>query len=74
MSKLKKLIEKNTISIPFKRGERNIRAQPNWATVSREVLSKLIHLPESSLLICHTGDQTRLTSEVLSSPNKSPLL
>lgn len=74
MSKLKKLIEKNTISIPFKRGERNVRAQPNRATVSREVLSKPIHLPESSLLICHTGDQTRLTSEVLSSPNESPLL
>lgn len=26
MSKLKKLIERNTISIPFKRGERNVRA------------------------------------------------
>lgn len=39
MSKLKKQIERNTIAIPFKRRERNVRVQPNWATVRCEVLS-----------------------------------
>lgn len=39
MSKLKKQIERDTIAIPLRRRERNVRAQPNRATIGCEVLS-----------------------------------
>lgn len=63
MSKLKKQIERNTIAIPFKRRERNVRAQPNWATVRCEVLSNTSWDP-------HVSSVPQEISEVPSRPNK----
>lgn len=72
MSKLKKVIERDTISVPFKRGERNVRAQPNWVTVGCVVLSKLIHLPGPPSHLSHETSG-RAISEVPPSPNKLAL-
>lgn len=45
MSELKKLRERNTASVPFKRGERDIRAQPNRAALGCEAVKQVNSAP-----------------------------